>query len=142
MLGGYMVYSQKSQQQGQIMPGSKAKQLSPVLGRPEQGDDVLVPAGTKTNAPHLMMSSSKGGVFVTSSQQGQGTSTSAVSATNRPPVFMYGSKSAAVVRPEALQAKPIASNPPTQMMMPSSKVLIMQTRPFPSVTTNNASTYR
>lgn len=130
MLGGYVVYSQMSQQPGQIMPGSKAKQLSPGVAPPAAASAM----GGTTNA-HLVLNRSKGGVFVPVTRS-PGVSTSRMSATNRPPVFMYGSKSAAVVRPEALQTTPVTSNPPSHLMMPSSKVLIMHTPPYPLVTTN------
>jgi len=154
MLGGYVVYSQKSQQSGQIMPGSKIKQLSAGVGQDAQ-DQVAPSSGVlSTNAPHLMMSSSKGGVFVTSSQQapvlGAATQTApgaiwALPATNHSSTIMYSSKSAPVVRPEALRATPAnipASYSPSRMLMPGSKSFIMPSPvgsgSTPAVVTNNA----
>jgi hypothetical protein len=153
MLGGYVVYSQKSQQSGQMMPGSKTKQLSSGAGQPAPTSHASASGVLSTNAPQLMMSSSKGGVFVTSSQPAQAPGLSAqtapgvvwVPATNHSLVFMSSSKFVTVVRPEALRTAPTngsASNPPSRMLMPGSKSFIMpapvSSGSTPAVTTNHA----
>jgi hypothetical protein len=137
MLGGYVVYSQKSQRSGQIMPGSKTKQLSAGVGQGAQAGVAPASGVLSTDSPHLMMSSSKGGVFVTSSQQAQAsgiftqTAPGAIwvlPATDHPAVIVSSSKFATVVRPEVLrlmQTNAPAGNPPSHMMMPGSKSFIM-----------------
>jgi len=137
MLGGYVVHSQKSQSSGQMMPGSKTKQLPAGVGQDVQVGVAPASGVLSTNTPQLMMSSSKGGVFVTSSQQAQAsgiftqTAPGAIwvlPATNHSAVFMSGSKFATVVRPEVLrlmQTNASAGNPPSHMMMPGSKSFIM-----------------
>jgi hypothetical protein len=134
MLGGYVVYSQKSQQSGQMVPGSKARQLSPVPGQPVHTSATPVLGVLSTNPAHLMMSSSKGGVFTVSAQQPQAAGAVAqaapveirvLPATNQPAAMMSSSKFVTVVRPEALQLTVLASNPPPRMIMPGSKSFIM-----------------
>jgi hypothetical protein len=122
MLGGYVVYSQKSQQSGQIMPGSKTKQLSPMPGQPVHTGVTPVSGVLSTNPARLMMSSSKGGFFNVSAQQPQtaGTATQAASG-----AMMSSSKFLTVVRPEAFQLTVPASNAPSRMIMPGSKTFIM-----------------
>jgi hypothetical protein len=152
MLGGYVVHSQKSQSSGQPMPGSKTKQLPAGVGHGAQSDVTPASGVLSTNSPHLMMSSSKGGVFVTSSQQAQVFGAASqpapgpvwvLPATNHSAVFMSSSKFATVVRPEALQAMQTsapASKPPSRMIMPGSKSFIMPapagSGAIPAVATN------
>src|SRR5690349_22732482 len=58
MLGGYVVYSQMAQRPGQMLPGSKTKQLSTGIDQPPAQGQIVV-LQTNGQPGHTMAGSSK-----------------------------------------------------------------------------------